>query len=93
MNYFEKCKIRIENAKFIDCNCTSTFSLIIRYLIDEELVLKKFINTDSNDFYSINFRDVPVPISEVEIKYLFELSEKKLVELSNVKNEEILRDL
>jgi hypothetical protein len=93
MNYFEKCKVRIENAKFIDCICTSTFSLMTKYLIDEELVLRKFTHKDSQDFYSISFREVPVPISESEMRYLFELSEKKLVEFDNVKNEEILRDL
>ena len=90
MNYFEKCKIRIENAKFIEV----VFGYLVKKcIIDEELVLIKFTYLDSKNYYTINFKEVGVPISENEIRHLYELSEKKLAELDNVRNEEILRDL
>lgn len=76
MNYFERCKKRIEEAKNIDADCNRTFSLMTKYVIDEDLVLREFNHPDSQISYTISFKDVRVPISEIEIKYLFELSEK-----------------
>lgn len=93
MNYFEKCKKRIENAKNIDGDCIRTFSLIKKYVIDEELVLREFTHPDLKIYYSITFKEIKIPISENEIKYLFELSVKKLNELTNIENEKILREL
>lgn len=93
MNYFEKCKKRIEDAKNIDANCIRTFSLMTKYVVDEDLVLREFSYPDSQISYTISFREVPVPLPESDIKYLFKLSEKKLNELTNVENEKILRDL
>ena len=92
MNYFERCKIRIENAKFIDGSFSNTFGLLVRYSIDEELVLKRFTNPDKSYFYKITFREIRVPLSGDEIKYLFDFSEKKLDELISIEDEKVLKD-
>lgn len=90
MNYFERCKKRIEEAKNIDADF---IRIMTKYVIDKDLVLREFNHSDSQISYIISFKDARVPISEIEIKYLFELSEKKLNELTNIENEKILRDL
>lgn len=93
MNYFERCKKRIEDAKKIDFNCTQTLSTIIKHTVDEELVLRKFTHSELNVSYTIMFKDVKVPISENEISYLFELSEKKLNELISIEHQNVLKEL
>lgn len=93
MNYFERCKKRIEDAKNIDFNYTQTFSKMIKHTVDGELVLRKFTHSDLNVSYTIMFKDVKVPISENEISYLFELSEKKLNELIIIEHQNVLKEL
>ena len=93
MNYFERCKKRIENARVIDGSISNTFNLLARYSIDQQLVLKRFSSPDKSDFYTITFMESRVPLSGDEMKYLFELSEKKLAELASIEDEKVLRDL
>jgi hypothetical protein len=56
-------------------------------------VLRRFKHSDGSECYTATFRGVSIPMSEYEIDELLKISEKKLNNLTSIKNEEVLRDL
>jgi len=93
MKYFERCKKRIENAKKIDWDFSSTFNYTERFIIDEVLIIRKICEVDSNHLYSIDYKKIIIPMSEEELITLFKLAHDKCEELEDIKDKEILEEL
>lgn len=90
MNYFERCKKRIEITKFIDQNFSGRS---VVYYIDEYLCITKAFLTEDNIRYVVVYKKVSVPLSENEKKDLFELCEKIHKEREDAKDRQILEEL
>ena len=90
MNYFERCKKRIENTKFIEQDFNGRS---VVYFADEYLCVTKVFLTDADIRHIITYKKVLVPLSESEKKDLFALCEKIHKEREDAKDKKILEEL
>jgi hypothetical protein len=90
MNYFERCKKRIENAKYIEQEFDG---ISITYFTNDYLDITKVFLTDNDIRHSVTYKKVLIPLSENEKKDLFELCEKIHKEREDAKDKKILEEL
>lgn len=93
MDYFERCKKRIENTKFIGQE--SDYYTHV-YYTDQYLSITKDTHKQGricNISYTVLFKKTTVPLSEKEKKTLFELCEKIHKEREDAKDKKILEEL
>lgn len=90
MNYFERCKKRIENAKFLyqDFNYS-----VIEYFIDEYLAVAKFFVTDTDCRHRVAYKHATVPLSENEKQVLFNMCEEIHSTREDARVKKILQEL
>jgi hypothetical protein len=93
MNYFERCKKRIECAVQIDWSFSRTFNYTQRFIVDEVLKIRKTEEIDFNILYLAQYKETNIPMSQEECETLFNLAHEKLKELEAIKDEQILEEL
>lgn len=70
MNYFERCKKRIEKGSRIE---NGRYSLVI----EDDLIIHQRINAEHQTFYEVEFINVKVPLTDKEAEELYKLAEIK----------------
>lgn len=96
MNFLERIKNRINNAKKIVSKSGYTNYFFDEILIDEELkiaIIRYPAEFNKEDFAWISFREVKVPIEIDQVFDCYKLAFNKMDEIETIQNMEILKDL
>ena len=86
MNYFEKCKKRIEKGSRIENGGCSL-------IIEDDLIIHQRIDAEGQDFYEVEFINVKVPLTDIEANELYKLAEIKKDEIYSHRAQTILEML
>jgi hypothetical protein len=90
MSYFERCKKRIENSKFLSKDFNNS---TIEYFIDEYLAIAKFFVTNTYCRYNVTYKHATVPLSENEKQVLFNMCEEIHSTREDARVKKILQEL
>jgi len=93
MNYFERCKKRIECAVEIDWSWSSGFNYVQRFKIGEALMIRKIGEVNSDISYSAEYKKINILISQEECETLFNFANERFIELETIKDNQILEEL
>jgi len=86
MNYFERCKKRIEDYKHTVSLYGDNSDIVV-----EDIVLSKIKCVHS--FHVVRFRSIVVPLDENEAETLYDLARQIYIEHREILEKEILKDL
>jgi hypothetical protein len=94
MNYYTRCRNRIELSGKIEMNHVSVLFTSVE--IDSDLKAEEVVypaELETQPWYRLKFKNVTVPLNNDESRELYNRAIQKMEYLEELQNQEILKDL